>query len=243
MDRIILAMKILGPIIGVVIAPIIACIKYNSTREVAKGLIDIGKQNFGIEKSKCKTSPLCWELSVFFSGITCFCFPGTCCNCCLKKSANHQITSDVAEETTPLQLEQKPSYKSNKPVQEISTNGQLEVSVLVKTAGNILPSIAWKRVNGSLNKKAVEGFNKMLNMCQKITYSNFLVHFQKYADSLFSIGRNSHGYHCRHAGCMANGHSQFANCIGCLEPVVYYGVLDWSRFRKIKEDQSMYFSF
>ena len=236
MDRIYLAMKILGPIIGVVISPIIAYIKYNSTREVAKGLIDIGNQNFGIKKSKCKTLPLCWEWSVFLSGITCVFFPDTCCSCCLKRSEDNH-TYNAAEETILLQLGQQPSYESNKPVQEISTNGQLKVGVLVETARNILPSNAWK-VDGSLDPNAVQELNKMLNMCQKITYSNFLLHFQKYADSLFSKGRNSHEYHCRHAGCMTDGHSQFASGIGCLEPILYYGVFDWSRFREISEEQS-----
>ena len=229
-----MALKILPAIIAVVTS-IIAYIKYNSTREVAKRLIDIGKQNFGIEKSKYKTFPLCWEWSVFLSGLSFCCGSGDCCSCCLKKSADSIITSrehpDVAENATSTK-------------QEIPMNYQVAVDVLVHTPTYISPSKAWKITKeGLLDQNAVKEFNLMLKKCHKITYSNFLLHFQKYADSLFSIGRNSHKYHCRHAGCKADGHSQFANAIGCLEPICFYGVLDWNRLPQLLESPNGWYFY
>ena len=214
MDRIILVLKILVPILGAVISPVIAYLKYNSTREVAKGLIGIGNERFGIKISKWKTLPFCWEWSVFLSGIS-FCFS----SCCRKDSDN--------EETICL-LEEK-----NRKWKDLN---------LVETGDkNEFPSKAWKINNGSLDQDAVQEFNNMLDKCQNITYSNFLSHFQKYADSLFSKGRNSHEYHCRHDACKADGHSKFTNCIGCLEPLLHYVVFDWNYFciiikKKIEEN-------
>ena len=146
-------------------------------------------------------------------------------------SSNSQVNENTEnnEETTQLV---KPS-QSNKQVDNIPWKDFR----LVNTGYTNFPSKKWEINNGSLDKNAVQEFNNMLNKCQNITFSNFLLHYQKYANPLLK-GRNSHKYHCRHDACKDNGHSKFTNCIGCLEPILYYVVFDWNRLRDTIEKEN-----
>ena len=133
--------------------------KYNSTRQVAVGLIRAGKENFNIKKSSCKTYPCCWSFRMLLSSICC-CTKDCCCS--------RYRRNETGTENVPLMRNET-------------------LSLLVDMEHDLSPSGKWKK-NSQINlpKDAQNKFNKMLGKCIGITNLYFLKHFQKYASSLLN---------------------------------------------------------
>ena len=196
--------------------------KYKSTRAVAEALVDRGEEPFGIRKSKWKYYPFIWELIMFASRLTCFSIKSACCWNNSEENAKQTQTDDEEESNGKIRLT---SYRSNN--QTFRSNSCAAPVFLVVTS-ELLPSEEWK---DSL-EDIVKNFKKMLAECEKITSENFQLHFQKYANH-----QNSHISHCRHQGCVSDGHSQYIHCISLKKPVLYYVWLDWTSFQKFIQER------
>ena len=222
-ENIVLIFKIVGGIISALggLSAGWAYFKYNSTRQVAVGLIEAGKENFNIEKSSCKTYPCCWSFIMLISSIRCCCCAKDCCCSCDRKSE----TRDENVPLNSLATGDLTNYESYTSTETVSS----PLGYLVDT-GQLAPTQKWaSEASKNLPEEARKTFNQMLKKCIGITNSNFLQHFQHYA----SFSLNRHSSYCRHPSCIEENHAEFTDYCCSRDSIFYYGVLDWNHLRKI----------
>ena len=202
--------------------------KYNSTRQVAVGLIEAGKENFNIEKSSCKTYPCCWSFIMLLSSIRCCCCAKDCCCSCDRKSETRDENFPLNSLATSDSTTNNESFTTTKTVSRRSSH-HIALGYLVETEQES-PTQKWaSEASINLPEEARKTFNQMLNNCIGITNSNFLQHFQHYA----SFSLNRHSSYCRHPSCIEENHAEFTDYCCSRDSIFYYGVLDWNHLRKI----------
>ena len=209
------------------LAGVYAYFKYNSTRQVAIGLIKFGKENFNIKESSWKTYPFFWSFNMLLSSIKCCCSAMKCC-CC---SCVDICQTEPENEEQPL-IENGQSSTATANYGGLETSRHTVVELLFGNMNDVPDYNKWSsqaRENRILPDKARETFNEMLDKCFEISYSNFLTKFQRFA----SFSLNSHSNFCRHPACKNENHAQFTGCCSLLlKPILYYGVLDWNHLRR-----------
>ena len=207
--------KILGPILGTIFGSVLLYFRNNTRRAVAEALVDRGEEIFGIKKYKWKYYPIFWELSLILSSMRCGFME---CWCCCKNSneQNGTYSEEPIETTTCIfDTDTDPLHEtedSEKHIETLTRIFDTDTDPLHET------------------KDIKQSFKRMLEKLEKVTFSDFHLRFQKYANNWYPKGDTTHGFHCRHQGCRKENHSQFTNCMGCQDSILYYAVIDWNTF-------------